>query len=197
MRVHSITVKQLQERLDLDRLLKFRLIVARFGEMDIAKWWNTDGQLGPLGTMTLRRGFPRTYHFAQARAVFAVAAKRCAEVFDPPGCVTLWRLSEDIEESFDARWEQWLDQAARWTPFFMGLERLEGTDLLATLRKLNAATDQDLAAFARLKRSSGDRAVQLPNIFTGSNDEIALLALGFARGEVGKLAVPYARRGDP
>jgi hypothetical protein len=31
--------------LNFDRLLKLRLIVARFGEMDLAKWWNTRGQL--------------------------------------------------------------------------------------------------------------------------------------------------------
>lgn len=79
---------------DLDRLLKLRLVVARFGEMDGARWWNTKGQLGRFGAAALRRGFPRTHRFAQARAVFAVAAHRCAEVFDPPGGVTLWRMPE-------------------------------------------------------------------------------------------------------
>src|SRR4051812_26389568 len=64
--------------IDLDRLLKLRLLVARFGEMDLAKWWNTMGQLGRFGSAALRRGFPRTHRFAQARAVFAVAAHRCA-----------------------------------------------------------------------------------------------------------------------
>src|SRR5688500_2391456 len=86
--------------IDLDLLLKLRLVVARFGEMDIAKWWNTRGQLGPLGTAALRRGFPRTHRFAQVRSVFAVAAHRCSEVFDPPHSVTLWRLSESFEEDF-------------------------------------------------------------------------------------------------
>jgi hypothetical protein len=80
---------QVKLTIDLDRLLKLRLFVGRFGEMDIAKWWNTKGQLGRLGTAALRRGFPRTHYFAQARSVFAVAAHRCSEVFDPPGCVTL------------------------------------------------------------------------------------------------------------
>ena len=68
--------------LDLDLLLKLRVLVARFGEMDLAKWWNTKGQLGKVGALALRRGFPRTHRFAQARSVFAVAAHRCAEVFD-------------------------------------------------------------------------------------------------------------------
>ena len=34
--------------LDFDRLLKLRLVVARVGEMDLTKWWNTNGQLGRL-----------------------------------------------------------------------------------------------------------------------------------------------------
>jgi hypothetical protein len=76
-------------KIDFDRLLKLRLVVARVGEMDLAKWWNTRGQLGRLGTSAVRRGFPRTHYFAQARSVFAVAAHRCREVFDPPSSVTL------------------------------------------------------------------------------------------------------------
>src|SRR5215813_2524893 len=100
--------------MDFDRLLRLRLIVARFGEMDLAKWWNTRGQLGRLGTAAVRRGFPRTHYFAQARSVFAVAAHRCSEVFDPPGIFKVWRIPETIEEEFEARWERWLDQANEW-----------------------------------------------------------------------------------
>jgi hypothetical protein len=179
---------------DLDRLLRLRLVVGRFGEMDIARWWNTNGQLGRLGTSALRRGFPRTHYFAQARSVFAAAAQRCSEVFDPPGCVTLWRLPEAMEEEFDARWEHWLDSAAQWTPFFEQLETIEETDLHATLRSLGLTSNRDSEAFSKLRRSAEGRAVPLPGVFTESDDDVALLALGFARGERGALAVPYARR---
>ena len=55
-------------KIDFDRLLKLRLVVARVGEMDLAKWWNTRGQLGRLGSAAVRRGFPRTHYFAQARS---------------------------------------------------------------------------------------------------------------------------------
>lgn len=120
--------------LDLDRLLRLRLVVARFGEMDLARWWDTKGQLGRLGALALRRGFPRTHFFAQARTVFAVAAHRSAALFDPPGSVTLFRLTETIEEAIDARWEVWLDDAAAWTPFFVKLQNLAAGDLAATLR---------------------------------------------------------------
>ena len=75
--------------IDLEKLLRLRLVVARFGEFDNARWWNTKGQLGKLGAAALRRGFPRTYHFAQARSVFAVAAQRCDDVFNSPGSVDM------------------------------------------------------------------------------------------------------------
>jgi hypothetical protein len=182
--------------IDLDRLLKLRLAIARFGEMDLAKWWNTKGQLGKSGAAMLRRGFPRTHRFAQARAVFAVAAHRCAEVFEPPGSVTLWRLPEATEEEFDAGWEQWLDSAPDWTPFFEKLEGLSGTDLVSVLRGLEVVSDRDIEAYGRLKRSAEGRAVPLPGTFAGTDDDVSLLALGFARGEPGALAVPYARRAE-
>jgi len=183
-------------RIDLDRLLKLRLLVARFGEMDLAKWWNAKGQLGRLGAATLRRGFPRTHRFAQARSVFAVAAHRCTEVFEPPGCVTLWKLPEATEEEFDARWEHWLDNANDWNPFFEGLESLQGNNLTAILCAFEVVSEQDLEGCSKLRRSAEGRAVPLPGIFSDTDKDVAQLALGFARGEPNALAVPYARRAD-
>lgn len=182
--------------IDLDRLLKLRLMVARFGEMDLAKWWNTKGQLGRLGAVALRRGFPRTHRFAQARSVFAVAAHRCNEVFEPPGCVTLWRLPEAVEEDFDARWEHWLDNARDWTGVFEKLESLSGSDLAELLRAFELVEERDIEAYGRLRRSAEGRAVPLPGIFSGTDADVALLALGFARGEPSALAVPYARKAE-
>lgn len=181
---------------DLDHLLKLRLVVARFGEMDVAKWWNTKGQLGRNGAAALRRGFPRTHHFAQARAVFAVAAARCAQVFDPPECVTLWRLPEQVEEEFDARWEHWLDTATEWQPFFRKVEEIQGPELAPTIQALDLVGPADLDSLSRLRRSAEGRAVPLPGVFSATKPEISLLALAFGRGEPGALAVPYARRGD-
>jgi hypothetical protein len=48
-----------EDELDLAWLLKVRTVVARIGEMDLARWWNSTGQLGPHGASVLRRGFPR------------------------------------------------------------------------------------------------------------------------------------------
>ena len=177
--------------MDLDRLLKLRVLVARVGEMDLAKWWNTRGQLGRHGGTVLKRGFPRTHYFAQARSVFAVAAHRCAEVFDSPGSVTLWRLTEAIEEEFDARWEEWLDNAPVWTTFFEQIAALQGNDVAHGLREHGLVDDRDLERFMKLRRSAEGRSVSLPGVFSGSNDDVALLALGFGRGESGALAVPH------
>ena len=182
--------------IDFDRLLKLRVVVARFGEMDLVRWWNTKGQLGPYGTSTLKRGFPRTHHFAQARSVFAVAAHRCLEIFDRADCVTLWRLPEATEEEFDARWETWLDHAGDWTSFFQRVESLRGEELPGTLRHFGLVTEADVTAASKLKRSAEGRALAVPGTYAGTETDLALLALGFSRGEPGALAVPHMSRAD-
>lgn len=179
--------------IDLDLLLKLRLVVARFGEMDIAKWWNTQGQLGRLGALAIRRGFPGTHRFARARSVFAVAGAVCAKAFDPPGCATLWRLPSSVEEAFDARWEHWIEAGETWEPFFAGLERLQEPDLTLAFDSLGLLEQPDRDALARLRRSAEGRAVPLPGTFNEDDATIRLLAVAFARGEPGALAVPYAR----
>jgi hypothetical protein len=181
--------------IDLERLLRLRVVVGRIGEMDRAQWWNTRGQLGPLGASAVRRGLPRTHNFAQARSVFAVASHRCAEVFDPRGAVSLWRLPNDVEEAFEARWEQWLDAANEWDAFFASVAALDGTDVVFALQAFGLADDTDLEAFAGLKASAEGRAVPLASAFGGTDVEVTLLALGFARGGIGALAVPYASSG--
>jgi hypothetical protein len=43
-----------------------------------------------------------------------VAAARCAQIFDPPGSVTLWRLTDPLEERLETLWEATRTIAARW-----------------------------------------------------------------------------------
>src|SRR5262245_13092380 len=93
-----------EQAVDLERLMKLRLLVARLGEMDLSRWWNTRGMLGRFGEVAAKRGFPRTHAFAQARVVFAVAAHRCREVFDPPRSMTLWNLPAEVEDRFESEW---------------------------------------------------------------------------------------------
>lgn len=183
----------MKANIDFDRLFKLRLVVARVGEMDLAKWWNTRGQLGRLGSAAIRRGLPRTHYFAQARSVFAVAAFRCREVFDPPHSVTLWQLPVALQEEFEAHWERWLDQADEWKPFFLELETLKEIELKTALQSFKLITDDESELLSRLRRSAEGRAVPLPSPFTGTNQDVASLAIGFARSEPGALAVPYAR----
>ncbi|MBI3246540.1 MAG: BrxE family protein [Deltaproteobacteria bacterium] len=185
-------MKSVERLLDLDFLLKLRLVVARYGEMDSARWWNTQGLLGRYGAVALARGFPRTHPFVQARIVFAVARSRCHEVFDPPGCMTLWSLPAAIEEQFDSHWQTWLDQMREWTPFLKSIEQLSG-ELLGILQDLALITPAQVETVGKLRRSAEGRAVPLPGAHHPSNDSLSLLAASFSCGEPGNLAVPYAR----
>lgn len=174
--------------IDLEGLLKLRLAVARCGEMDCARWWNTQGQLGGRGASVLRRGFPRTHHFAQARSVFSVAAARCAEVFSLPGAMTLWWLGEDIEEAFDRQWEEWLDQADAWAPFFDQITGITSPEPFACLTDLDLVRSAEIEAAKHLQVDPSGHSVKID----GGANVAGLLALGFAKGSEGKLVVPYA-----
>lgn len=181
---------KIASNISLDRLLRVRLVVARVGEGDLAGWWNTSGQLGALGQSVLVRGFPRTHRFAQARSVFAVAAHRCRNLYDPPSAVTLWQLPAELEDDFERAWAMWIERADQWEPFFRELESC-GDDLLREMQRLQLVTDAHVEQLSRLKRSAEHRAVALPGEFNYSDGEITMLALAFARGENGRPAVPF------
>ena len=180
-------------RIDFDRLLKLRLVVARHGEMDAAKWWYSPGMLGRRGAVVLKRGFPATHRFAQARIVFEVARSRCHELFDPPGCMTLWSLPAALEEQFRECWQRWLDETDKWPPIFEQVEAQSGDDLLKSLGELDLISRDQLGVVAKLRRSAENRAVPISGTFSPSDEIITLLAAGFSRGEPGNLAIPYAR----
>lgn len=182
-------------KIDLDRLLKLRLVVARYGEMDSARWWNTAGVLGPKGALLLSRGFPRTHTFAQAGVVLAVARSRCAEVFQHPGATTLWSLPAEIEDQFDSRWGRWLEEINTWSEFFKKLET-PPSDLLSALRQLQLISADLEEALGRLRRSAEGRAVLLAPKDVLDDELITILAAAFSLGEQGKPAIPYVLLGS-
>jgi hypothetical protein len=179
--------------IDLDRLLRLRLLVGRHGEMDQAGWWNTNGMLGRHGAIVLERGLPRTHRFVQARVVFAVARSRCQEVFDAPGSVTLWKLPAEVEDEFEERWNAWLRDAATWEPFFNSLTAHDQSDLLSALRERDLISTEQVAAVEAMRRSAEGRAVALPGEHVLDDDLMTLLAGAFAKGERGAPAIPYVR----
>ena len=175
---------------DVVYLFKLRLVVARVGELDLASWWNTKGQLGSLGASVLRRCFPRTHRFAQARSVFAVASHRCREVYQPSNAVTLWDLPAATEDDLVQRWEDWIDDAKSWEPFFQELE-VCSPDLEHELTRLSLVKPLHVDRVRSLRRSAEQRAVVVSGEFMGSDDDLAMLALAFSRGDTSNLAVPY------
>lgn len=177
-------------------LLKLRLVVARFGESDGMGWWSTNGMLGRAGTSVLRRGFPITHRFAQARAVCTVATARCQSVFAPPGCITLWNLPVENEDALDASWLGWCRDPAPWADFFERLEMVKTTDLVEMLLQFGLIDTETIEAVKGLRRSAEGKAVPLQG--TGKPDltTVRLLAAGFSKGEKQRPAVPYIRLSD-
>lgn len=179
--------------IDLDHLIKLRVTVARYGEMDGAGWWNTQGVLGKAGRSVLARGFPATHWLAQARIVCAVATSRCAAVFSPPECFTLWSLPAEIEDAISRQWSAMCRKPNDWAPFFEDLASRNSGNLLRHLKEQNLIDDKTAEAVAPLRRSAEGKAVALPGTGQATRETVMLLAAGFSKGERQNLAVPYIR----
>ena len=170
-----------------------RVAVARFGEMDVSGWWNTNGMLGRPGMTVLSRGLAHTHFFAQARVAFTVAELRCKEVFDPPGSVTLWSLPTEIEDQLELNVQHWLEDPDRWISYFTRLQNLEHADLLGLLGSLDLLNAEQRQEAEKLRRSTERRAVPISGEHHITDDLVTLLGAGFWRGEQGQPAVPYAK----
>lgn len=183
-------------RLRSEHLFKCRVVVARLGEMDKtgAGWWNTAGLLGTVGVAALRRNFPYTHWFAQARAVITVASNRSAEVFPlPKGCISLWSCPPETEVALSEDWPQWLNDEQSWRPFFEAVAKLSGASVSQALRQMELAGPADVSAVESLKRSHEAKALLVPTREPLDNIAVTQLALGFSHADPGKLTVPYMR----
>jgi hypothetical protein len=181
-----------------EHLFKCRVVVARLGEMDNAGagLWNTTGLLSSVGVSALKRNFPYTHWFAQARAVIAVAGARSSEVFPlPKSCVSLWSFPPDVEVRLSEEWPQWIANETAWRLFFETVAKLSGLNVAAALQEMGLAQSPDVQTVESLKRSHEGKAVLVPTREPLDDTAVSRLALGFSHGEPGKLAVPYMRLG--
>ena len=68
--------------------------------------------------------------------------------------------------------------------------------MLQALKAFELVSQAQLDAVSKLRRSAEGRAVPLPGTHKPNDDVLTLLAAGFARGEPGNPAIPYARLED-
>lgn len=179
--------------IDFDKLLELRVMIARYGEMDRARWWNTEGVLGHTGSFALQRGLPRTHHFAQARIAFAVAGARCQELYDPSDAVTLWRLPADLEDQFGRSWPGWLARQEDWTEVFESAATAQGGDLRGELLAAGLISEDAAKDTRGVEPIAEGRAIRLPDVKALDDDVIAQLAASFANGEPGRPLVPHVK----
>ena len=73
---------------------------------------------------------------------------------------------------------------------FPGLETLEEGDLKTTLQSLDLITDDEVGIVLAISALRRRTCSAVAGLFSGTDQDVASLALGFARGEPGALAVP-------
>jgi hypothetical protein len=180
--------------IDLERLFRLRAAVGRFGEMDAAGWWNTQGVLGARGAAVYKRGLPETHFLARVRVVTAVAAERSRTIYPATGVATLWSLPPALERSLSFRERSWATNGSRDSSAdFAAAVQSPSGDLSAWLSELGLVDKAVAEKASGIEPDQGGKGVPVPGPVT--NEAIQLLALGHGRGGVKNLVVPFIRDG--
>lgn len=179
--------------IDVENAVRLRIAIARIGEMDRNKWWNTKGMMSSIGEMAISRGFPKTHVFARCRTVFAVAAARSDEVFNPPDSFTLWRLPVEIEDRIEDAWASWLENPEPWNAFLAEVGEASSADPQTVLVSLGLLPTDTAEKAKKLRRADDLRSVPIKVAGESISEAIALLAVAHTCSEPGKLAVPFIR----
>jgi len=179
--------------INFERLFRLRAAVGRFGEMDGAGWWNTQGVLGMRGAAVYKRGLPQTHMLARVRTVSAVAAERSSVIYPATGAATLWSLPPALERSLAFQERSWAtDPLNDWTTFDDVLAS-PPKDLAHWLTELDLVDPDSESKVSALKLDPGGEGLAVPGPI--SDAAIELLALGHSRGRAKHLIVPFIRNG--
>jgi hypothetical protein len=96
-----------------------------------------------------------------------------------------------MEDQMADCWQDWLDEADQWQPFFEQLTALQSRDVLATLLALSLINETEANVARHLKISSEGRSVALPIQQTVDDAALRLLAAAFVHAQPGQLVIPY------
>ena len=181
--------------IDLDLLFKLRAAVGRFGEMDSAGWWNTQGVLGARGRAVYKRGLPQTHFLARVRVVSSVADERSRSLYPAPGVATLWSLPPAMERALSFQQCAWATDGVQEerTEFDKTLASPPSSDLAAWLADLGLVEPDVARRVASFAPVPGGRGIPVPGPI--SNEAIQLLAAGHSRGGPKDLIVPFIKDG--
>jgi hypothetical protein len=167
-----------------------RLIVGRYGEMDIARWWNVSGILSPLGCKVVSRGLPRTEFYGRARALFAIAAHRTRVFFSPPNSYTLWSLPPLDENALDDAMIRWAHEGRTWPEIDALLLQLRPGGLEPALRQANLLSESVAAQLSRMKTGPEGKSIRLSETEEITDETVKLLACAFLRSSPELLLLP-------
>lgn len=162
-------------RVDLQLLLKIRLLVLALGQKDAADWWACSF-LSSAGGRFLASPFPRSAFWAACHASSIAAARHHDERIGTGGTVHLFRLGQEIEI-------QLRDKVLRdgWRPDFDPSAARE--ILLGHLKEIAQLPDKAAAA--------GPIRVSDRNRFVGSKMLSQVAGLYVAAFEKGIQVLPY------
>lgn len=174
-----------------DTLLALRTAIARIGENDWLRWWNSEA-LGPAGRYAAPRVFKRAPELAAAHMSILAARARHDGAVPKERLVHLFNLGEEAEGAF----ERWLIQrkAAGWTPAPL-------PDPAPDQRESAASALRAVGIEPAERQQGGTNgflvlgSVRTPDLEgeRGRTRLVAELAAAYAAAAPGHLVIPYFR----
>jgi hypothetical protein len=179
----------------IGHILTLRTIVARAGEKDNMGWWDSDA-LSSAGSYVLQRLFPRSVSWAGIRLAIEAATIRHRAVLGDQTALSLFQLGEEWEPRVNSRLGQSYGGGA---PPLIPRSVQSPSELQAVLEECgdfglgNWAAPDLLELFDSHTLEVGQ--VRAPRLL--SPEEMvrwtSILAASYAKGEKGRLVVPYIR----
>lgn len=173
-----------------ETLFRLRIAIARIGENDWLRWWNSEA-LGPAGRYVTPRVFKRAPALAAAHmSILAARARHDGAVPKEP-LVHLFDLGEELEGGF----ERWLIQrkANGWLPPSMPDPKPDQVEsVAAALRAVGIEPGESLDStngfvVLGILDSSAIREER------SRTEVVTALAAAYAASRPGQLVIPYFR----
>ncbi len=178
----SRSIAPAEADLQLARLVRAMLLVARLGEADRRGWWATRS-FGAAGRVVLKQRLPRTWRMAAVELDIGAARNRHDEVIERSNAVHLFSDSWPVR-----RWTSaWVAEQKTTDPadeFFEELETISAEDISTRLAgpDLGVSITGDAVRLGAVDRASFDSAASLL-------PSVELLAAAYAEMDV--FTVPY------
>jgi len=180
----------------VDEIIRFRAIIARYGEPDQMGWWTHDTLQPDSGMFVAKRLFPRTYQWAAIELATAALTMHDSQRLNHRSAITLFILPPSLERIIDLRLRE-LKRSSESLGTLLNID-IFNTNLPKFTDALSCIPDTYMAAEKEPIDEAAGTLLRLGKLsgldFTESEKIkpiVRKLTRAYGRSPRGALAIPY------